>query len=266
MRLEVYIEVVFIDNFVIDYIILSLVGYVGKFPTLWWRLCLASLIGVAIAVVAVLDINGMLILFLKITASVFIVLVAFGRGKFFRNLANFYFVTFAMGGAALGVLYLKEGVLFGLAGAISDIPTGVIFAVIFFGYLMVKKIIYIYNTRKSVASGSYFVEIFHRGEKLQLSGFLDTGNLLVFGDDLRGVSVGDYQTFAQLFKGDKPCGEIFASFAEGGGFLSVYKADKMALYSQGEDSVAMEFSFVCIALSKSQISKEFQLILSPHLF
>ncbi len=273
--MEIYIEVIILDNFIIDYIILYLCGMTKRRKSVWWRLSLASVLGVIIAFVSLASIGSLAMLSLKILASVGMVLIAFGKNKFLKTLMDFYIFTFAIGGTAMGLLYLKEGVNFGIFSPISSIPTGVIFALVFVGYIVAKRIIYIFNGRGVKSQYTYLVKLENTCMSRLTYGFLDTGNMLVFGDDLRGVCICEYTNMASLFKGQKPRGQVVVRTASGDDFLNVYTVAVMKVYEISCDKKDCDCSVeklifqaenVPVALSKIAMFEDFGILLSPRLF
>ncbi len=265
--MAIYIEVIILDNFIIDYIILSICGMKEKRKNIWWRLSLASVLGVVIAFVSLADIGDLLMLALKILASVLMVLTAFGRSGFWKMLFDFYMLTFGIGGCAMGILYLKEGVEFGVLGKLSNVPTGIIFLAVFGGYILAKRCIHIYSGKAVKNQFIYSVEVESNGVSHLISGFLDTGNLLVFGDDLRGVCICEYRKMASLFKGQKPRGQVTLETANGGNFLSVYICDVVKIYDNAnKNHLVLSAENVAVALSKTAIFDDFEILLSPRLF
>ena len=261
--MEVYIEIVVIDNFVIDYIILNLCMMQTKACSRWWRKSISSLIGTILAVISVYPIHGALLFALKVITSFAMVFVAFGKKNFFKNLAVFYVMTFLLGGLSLGILYLKEGLEASMGKNIFKIPTGIIVFSLFFGYLSIKKIIYILKKVKHIEQFTYQVEIFSEGEIRSFKGFLDTGNFLTWSGDMKGIMVGSYIEFLPLLKGKKTLGEIEVSTVSGGNNMSIYQFEKVKIKGDKETLVFPEMK---IALSKSKISSDFSILLSPYMF
>ncbi len=272
--MRIYAEVIALDNFVIDYIILYLCGMAERRKLRVLRGIFASLLGVAIAFISLLNLNDWVMLGLKIFCSFGIVFIAFGKVGFFKILRDFYLFTFAIGGSAMGILYLKEGAEFGILKSVATLPASVIFGGCFIGYIFAKRIIYIFNRKGVLQRFDYIVEMQVRGVSQLLSGFLDSGNLLVFSNDLRGICVGEYKKFAWVFKGEKPWGQVIAKTANGEDFLYVYKVDKLKIYKASEKmqwGKPQEIDLICeeknvpFALSKCEFAGEFEVLLSPML-
>ncbi|MFI3129517.1 MAG: sigma-E processing peptidase SpoIIGA [Bacillota bacterium] len=265
--MAIYIEVIILDNFIIDYIILSVCGMVERMRCRWWRVSLASVLGVLTAFISLADIGEFAMIGLKILASVLMVFTAFGVSRFWKLLFDFYFFTFAIGGAAMGLLYLKEGAYFGVFEKITSVPTGVIFGVVFGGYILLKRGIHIYSGKTVKNQFTYCVQLENCGMSRLTSGFLDTGNLLLFGEDLRGVCICEYRKMASLFKGQKPRGQVMLETANGENFLSVYICDELKIYdNKNKNQLVLRAENVAVALSQVGIFDDFEILLSPRLF
>lgn len=123
--LTIYIDIIFLENLFMNYIILFATGIIVKAPLKIIRTLLSSIIGSVYAVVSymsILEINSDLLL--KIVLSVVMVYVAFGSKSikiFLKHLMIFYLTSFTFGGVAFALLYfvspedilMENGVLIG---------------------------------------------------------------------------------------------------------------------------------------------------------
>lgn len=123
--MTIYIDVIFLENLFMNYIILFATGIIVKAPLKVIRTLLSSIIGSVYAVVSymsILEINSNFLL--KVVLSVVMVYVAFSskRAKtFLKQLIIFYLTSFTFGGVAFALLYfvspqnilMEKGVLIG---------------------------------------------------------------------------------------------------------------------------------------------------------
>ncbi|MFZ7103217.1 MAG: sigma-E processing peptidase SpoIIGA [Peptococcaceae bacterium] len=111
-KVNIYIDMVFLINFTMDFFILWATAKMGRLRTTFKRLCLGAFSGALYAILIFLPGLSLLNTILaKILCSLFMILVAFGFNnirRFFKSAAYFYFVSFVMGGAVLGSMYLFE--------------------------------------------------------------------------------------------------------------------------------------------------------------
>lgn len=111
--MEIYIDVLVLENIVMNYLILVMTAKFSKSKTSNLRLFLGALVG-ASYVVIMLVLPGMKVYytaFAKIVLSVAIIAVAFSPEKvkdFLKTLAIFYVSTFIFAGAAFAFMYFNQ--------------------------------------------------------------------------------------------------------------------------------------------------------------
>lgn len=187
----IYVDILFIINFVMDYIVLWLTAKFSQIRCVPWRLATASCIGSLYSVAVLLPQCGFMGAFwAKLLVSILMVIVAFvplTLKKLSRVLLYFYLITFSIGGTVFGLIYLFSNVSFG--SGLSDIPVPYLWLV--WGFLMVLLagkwgIPYL---KRSFLSDLLRVPVIIRfcGHELKITGLVDTGNQLV--DPLTGEPV-----------------------------------------------------------------------------
>ncbi|MDX9871178.1 MAG: sigma-E processing peptidase SpoIIGA [Clostridia bacterium] len=110
---EVYVDVVILVNFLMDYLILWATGKLGGVRMKKRRLALAAGTGALYTLVIFLPAYSLYTtMAAKIACSLAMAAIAFAplkRGVFIRLLGYFYLTTFAMGGAVFGAVWLFSG-------------------------------------------------------------------------------------------------------------------------------------------------------------
>ncbi|MHB1127103.1 MAG: sigma-E processing peptidase SpoIIGA [Bacillota bacterium] len=110
----VYLDVVFLINLLMDYVVLWAVGRFGQFKTTLIRLVAGALLGATYSLAVFLPDPGLLLTIAgKVLFSAGMVLVSYSWQSLRRSLqamVYFYMVAFAMGGAVLGAVYVLGGV------------------------------------------------------------------------------------------------------------------------------------------------------------
>ena len=107
--MTLYIDIIFLENLFMNYIIIYATGIIIKAPIKLIRTFLSSSIGSIYAVISymsVLEIYSNI--FLKIMLSITMVYVAFNAKNvksFFKQLIIFYLTSFTFGGVAFAMLY-----------------------------------------------------------------------------------------------------------------------------------------------------------------
>ena len=123
--MTIYIDIIFLENLFMNYIILFATGIIVKAPLKIIRTLLSSTIGSIYAIISymsILEINSNFVL--KILLSIAMVYIAFNSKSaklFFKQLMIFYLTSFTFGGVAFALLYfvspqnilMENGVLIG---------------------------------------------------------------------------------------------------------------------------------------------------------
>lgn len=191
--MEVYIEYAFIDNFIIDFILLKTSLKCAKIKTNFLRILVASIIGSIIAIVLPLfNINDLFVLPIKFFLGL---LITYVSGSFVKIsdyfYLNLYFFAFtALSGGAIIALFYFAGIDYEnyfILNYDSFMPIGVTFLIV---YLTSKGLIIAINKLvKSLETENFTrkCEVVINGKKILCQGFIDTGNKLY--DNLSGLPV-----------------------------------------------------------------------------
>ncbi|MBR2376279.1 MAG: sigma-E processing peptidase SpoIIGA [Clostridia bacterium] len=191
--MEVYIEYAFIDNFIIDFILLKLSTKCAKIKTSILRIAVVSIIGSVIAILLpLISVNKIFILPIKITLGL---LLSYLSGSFLKFkdylLSTFYFFafTFLSGGAIIALFNFAsiDYESYFILNYNSFMPIGVTFLIV---YLASKCLIILANRLvKSLERENYVRKcvVVINGKKILAQGFIDTGNKLY--DNLTGLPV-----------------------------------------------------------------------------
>lgn len=181
VNMVVYVEYVLIDNFIIDYFLLSGTFRITAVQTSRLKLCLCSLLGAVFALTYPLSANfKVLQTIIKIAFGLLLVLLSgkFATAKqYYASVLVFFCFTFLLGGAIFGLGYIT-GINF-----TSEVSVALIFIPAFAvckGVGVVLKFIY---KRKDVIKNTLQVALTVGNVTLKAFGFVDTGNLLYDGDN-----------------------------------------------------------------------------------
>lgn len=247
----VYLDIVFLENVVMNYIILIATSLISKNRIKLIPLFLASIIGALYAILNfILPMNTLENIFFKIFISIVMIKISFVDlkiRKFLTALIMFYLTSLTFGGASFMVMFLniKNEVMYGaLLG----------FVLIF----IVSKTI-----KKRIIDTNLFceLEIFYDGKSSKIKTLVDTGNLLkepISNEDVIIVEKESLKTFIN----DKVLREIkniingnllgdvdeeiyrykfkvipFTSLGNDNGILLGFKPDYIKVYSDDEEMV-----------------------------
>lgn len=164
--MKIYLETIFIINFLLDFMILYGTKKILKINKSIWRLLIGGGIGSLTTFLLLIEIDSLVLFFLKIIMSFLIILVAFGKRNLLHNLSYFYLISIILGGS-IYLLDLNDNYYFNylilLAGSLIIIV------------LLVKEFI----NYKNVYVNKYEVSIYIKNKLYKLEGFVDTGNRLI---------------------------------------------------------------------------------------
>lgn len=182
--MTVYLDVIFIENICMNYIILFATGLINKSKISKIRLILSSLLGSAYAILSYMllssDLSNILIKFFLSIAMVYLGLKPENIRTLLKYLVIFYLTSFAFGGCTFFLLYfirpqdilVRNGILVGAYPIKIAILGGVLgFIVINIAFSVVKGKI----TKKDMFGK---IEIFLFENRIDTEVMLDTGNLL----------------------------------------------------------------------------------------
>ena len=107
--MTIYLDIIFLENLFMNYIILFATGIIIRAPLKIIRTLISSILGSIYAIVSYMSILEIYSsLFLKITLSLSMVYIAFGSKNlklFLKQLIIFYLTSFTFGGVAFAFLY-----------------------------------------------------------------------------------------------------------------------------------------------------------------
>ena len=115
-RNESLLDLVFFINFFFDFLILLATKLVLKENISFWRLIIGSLVASLSIFLLFLSLSSLELFLIKVVASVFIILVTFGKKNFFQDLLYFYLISIILGGFLylfdISFTYENQGIVF----------------------------------------------------------------------------------------------------------------------------------------------------------
>lgn len=183
MRQPIYLDILFLLNMLVTFLLLSAASHLASVRTKRWRMILAVLLGGVFSLLIFVRLNPFESFFVKLTTGFALCAAVFWqKGKvrfFFKCAACFFFASFLFAGfmtavwlffPALGMVY-RNGVLYFKISAFTLAATSTA------AYLMIKLVCRILNRR----AGKRMVrriEITLRQQSVSLTALVDTGNRL----------------------------------------------------------------------------------------
>lgn len=182
--MEVYLDMLILENLVMNYIILWVTGKLTRESMSQLRLLFGAVIGTVYCAVMFFPSLRFLYTFIfKVILSVVLVAVVFyplGFKKFLKTLAFFYLVSFAFGGAAFGLFYfsnsgaiLSNGVFYlhNFSVMILVISTAI-------AYIVIKVSWSFVQAKVSKENMLILLNVELDNKSVNLKGLIDTANCL----------------------------------------------------------------------------------------
>ena len=294
--MEVYIDVLVLENLVINYLILLVTAKFLRIKTKEWRLFLSAGLGTVYVLIMLLvpTASFYFTLFGKICLSILMILTAFQIRKwkaFGKIILCFYISTFLFAGAAFAYVYIsgsggfvQNGVYYIFQKSntnllVFSVVLSVIIIRVFYRSLFRKG----YN-RNDLVSFRIAVD----GKELLLQGLVDTGNGLQDPLSHLPVIVCELQAVQQLvppviaemvktsnvtkidgLEGHPWCSKIrlipFSALGTEKGMLLGFKPDLLCVCEEKEQKVVPCAAVVCLYNKTLSPENNYQALLSPDL-
>ena len=191
--MTIYVDVIFLENLVINYVILYATGMISKSKIKHTNILIGSILGAIYSIIYYLiNLKIYSNVIIKIILSIIIIYLTF-RPKNFKILLKqvilFYLVSFVFAGATLGIIYMvnsqditiQNGVLIG-SYTIRTILIGIIIA-----YIIVIIAFNIIKTKISKNQLICEIVVTINDVEVNTKAMIDTGNLLK--DPITGIPV-----------------------------------------------------------------------------
>lgn len=191
--MTVYLDIIFLENIFMNYIILFATGYIMKQKFKPIRIILSSCLGSLYAILGYMQ-NIMIFsnIIVKIILSIVMILIAFNPKRLkqlFKEIILFYLISFVFGGCAIFLLYLlkpqnvfmKNGVYVGNYPIKIALLGGIVgFAFTHMAFKLVKS---------KISKEDIYInlKVFFKDKEVELKAIMDTGNMLK--DPISGIPV-----------------------------------------------------------------------------
>lgn len=187
--MKIYLDLVMILNFAIDFILLLTVSLILKRNASITRIMLGAFIGGISILLLFFDMNSLILFLFKIIISIFMTLITFKYMNLKYTLVNLlylYMSSIILGGFLylfnIEFSYKKVGIIF----INNGLSINFIFLILFSPIILYIYIKQTKNLRYNY-SNYYNIEIIKNGKKYKYTAYMDSGNVLV--DSLTKKSV-----------------------------------------------------------------------------
>ena len=180
-----YIDIIFVENIIMNYIILFATGLIIKKDTKHLKLFVSSIIGATYAIMSY--ISGLEIYTNQITKfllSIVMIYIAYNPNnikKMFKDIVIFYLTSFCFGGAAYYLLYyISPQQIKNIGGTlIGSYPMKIAILGGILGFFILNIAFNVIKNKVDKTSIFYDIEVFYKEKSVKVKMLLDTGNLLV---------------------------------------------------------------------------------------
>ena len=182
--MTIYLDIVFIENIIMNYIILYGTAIIAKIIPKHIRLILASTVGAVYAIIAYMSILKIYSnIILKGMLSIVIVYIAFNPSnikKTMKELLLFYLTSFVFGGAAFFLIYIvkPQDIIIRNGVFVGTYPLKIGFIGAILGFIVVITSFKIIKTKLSKKSLLCNIKIKLQNKQIETIAMIDTGNLL----------------------------------------------------------------------------------------
>ena len=255
--MNVYVEYVELDNFVIDTLLLWAVALTLRLPYKWWRIALGGLVGAGCAVVSTF-VHGFWLYLLKGACLILmcVVTVGFGKKLFWHILLTVAY-TFVLGGAIIGLFNLFKIDYLNGDGQFYQmkVPLFVyVIAVALVAFLCYSIVVFVKNAKKSAP---YRVKVQIELDKVYtVDGFCDSGNSLSYDGIPVCFVTKNFKGFADYFVKQTLCGKVVTVE------VATVAGTQQVAAVEGKITLKGEQRKVYLALPKEKCQTEYNVLLS----
>ncbi len=199
----IYVDVLFVINFIINYLILFSCFHIHTIYTKRWRLFLGATFSALYGVFAFFPEFSFLTSFvIKIISCFCISFIAFGRREILRNTLSFLAISLAFGGVVFAASLLDASGTFEIENGIyyMHISLPVLFISTASAYIILSLVFYRRGKKENCEIKE--IEISNGGRSIKLRALRDTGNSLRAPRTNAPVLICDYPSVRELFCND----------------------------------------------------------------
>jgi stage II sporulation protein GA (sporulation sigma-E factor processing peptidase) len=208
METYVYGDIVLLENFIMNFIILWCTAKLLKHKSSWLLIAIAATLGALYALGSYFgEFRYFYTPYMKIIFSILIIILAYlphHIRDFAKLMAVFYITSFVFGGAAFGLFYFLNGLKYISYGTfyIKDFPVKTLVASIAIAYIVVKyswDFVQYRVKRERIITEIY---ILLDNKKVSIMALVDTGNALSEPITRAPVVVAEYSSIKDLLPED----------------------------------------------------------------
>lgn len=200
--MTIYLDIVFLENFLLNYIIIISTKLIILAKVKWYKLVISSALASFNSIIFYLwDIDVWIIeLLIKMLISIQMMWISFGRKRIVRNLILFYAVSLIFGGSSFLLLFSinPEKIVYKNNSFIGYYPVKVIILGTILSFIFIIVLSIVLKLRKNQIE-IYELEIFYKGKFVKTKALLDSGNLLKEPISNKDVIIIEKESLKTLF-------------------------------------------------------------------
>lgn len=181
--MTVYLDVLFLMNFLMDYSIIAYTAIIQQKKIKIWRLIISAIFA-TLSIFLLFVINVYLFVVLRFIWSILIVLIAFGYQSsktFLTNLVIFYILNFTIAGIIISINHSNRTIFLNGNDSVSDIS----WYLLIIAFILANVVLYFFklSLRDKLEYKEMLFKIVVGNNLYQGKGLIDTGNLLTVTDE-----------------------------------------------------------------------------------
>ena len=199
----IYVEFAFIDNIVINSLLLLLVDKVMKNNSKKWKIILSSFLGTLCSLLSPL-LPSIINTIIKIILLILMPLIISTKPTFKKCIIAsilFFTFTFVFIGFCIFISYTFN--ISFVKGENNELlynfPIGLALLLCVFIYFILKQILSYFIKRKQIDNFTYKINLISENNKYSTTAFLDTGNLLEDSLTNKPITMINFNTFSYLY-------------------------------------------------------------------
>ncbi len=202
--LEVYAEYLFLENFIMNFIILHITSKFGKYQSGNMKLIIGAAIGAMYSFIIFFpSLHFFLSFSMKLVISMLIIVITFTPHKFrdfFKYLSIFYLVSFAFGGTAFAIFYftnfqsiVSNGIFYS-----NSISFKLLLYSVAIGYFLIVLTLNLMKNKVSKERIYNEIIVEFDNKKKEINALIDTGNSLLDPISKFPVIIVEYNAIEEL--------------------------------------------------------------------
>lgn len=281
--MDIYVEYVLIDNFIIDYLLLYYTNKLLAFKqSKKWKLLIGAAVGALASIVfPLIKVIPFVAYLMKFALSCVLVLFL-GHNKSFRQFVNkiltFYLLTFALGGISFALLSLIDAKFInGVYAYDAVVPLGVILATIFIYIKIIEYLAHQLYKKRNIEPFLKDVILIISNKQIKVRALLDSGNglidkktglpvvIIALTSLMRVYKLSDIQKAIETGKSDKLKNVRFINYSTVAGTskkMLLFDADEMIIINNQKEERIVNFT-MGLSMHEFKSKDNFEILLNP---